>query len=199
MVNGILDDRRGEGGRERRDGDRWVVGRERGRGKYWEVYQAGNPSFPPSNLLSALPCRRSLPPHERFQYPVMSVAQCTHCKVRPLTSPRLGGRQTLSGAPSVGASCTPTSSLPHPFSPPEENDGVLILRKPWRARCRAPSLHTSFLFPFASFLASIPHIRDPADRPLEKSNHFRRCQCPPRHPSLLHPSPLCAAPDIRAK
>lgn len=153
------------------------------------------PSIQPA-LRSALP---PLPPHERFQYPVMSVAQCTHCKVRLLTSPRLGGRQTLLRAPAVGASCTPTSSLPHPFSPPEENDGVLILRKPWRARCRAPSLHTSFLFPFASFLASIPHIRDPTDRPLEKSNHFRRCQCPPRHPSLLHPSPLCAAPDIRAK
>ena len=175
-------------------------GRERGRGKYWEVYQAGNPSFPPSNLLSALPCRRSLPLHERFQYPVMSVAQCTHCKVRPLISPRFGGRQTLLGAPAVGASCTPTSSLPHPFSPPEENDGVLILRKPWRGAVPhpIPLPLSSFLLPL-SFLASIPHIRDPTDRPLEKSNHFRRCQCPPRHPSLLHPSPLCAAPDIRAK
>ena len=78
MVNGILDDRRGEGGRKRRRG-MGIGGRSREREREILGGLPGRQPFLPSiqpALRSALP---PLPPHERFQYPVMSVAQCTHC------------------------------------------------------------------------------------------------------------------------
>ena len=60
-----------------------IGGRMRKREREGNIGRSTNPSIvPPSRVPAA-------PPHERFQYPVMSVAQCTHYKVRRPILPRV--------------------------------------------------------------------------------------------------------------